>query len=69
MKNYNDYILASFIIWFILAISYLIGELNCSYFKIPILNISITIGNAANVCGSIILAAIRIQNPILKVQI
>jgi hypothetical protein len=60
--------LASSILWFIIAVSYIIGELNCTNFRIPILNIVITIGNAANICSSIILGVIRLRNPILKQQ-
>jgi 1-phosphatidylinositol-4-phosphate 5-kinase len=69
LNYYFNYILASCIIWTVLAISNLLSGLNCEYFQKSWLDASITLGNAAKLATPIVLSILRYHDPTIKKKI
>jgi len=69
LKYYFNYIVASCIIWSILAVSNLLSGLNCEYFQKRWLNSTISLGNAAKLATPIVLSILRYHDPTIRKKI
>jgi 1-phosphatidylinositol-4-phosphate 5-kinase len=66
MRYYFNYILASSIIWTVLAISNFMMYLNCAKLHLPLLNIFVTICTMAKVATPIVLSIMRYYDPSIR---
>lgn len=69
LRYYFYYVVATSMIWTILALSNLLAGLNCEYFQNPSFNVVITIGNAAKIITPIVLSVIRYKDPTIKKKV
>ena len=69
LKYYFNYIVASCVIWTVLAFSNLLSGLNCEFFKKLWLDWAITLGNAAKLATPIVLSILRYHDPTIRRKI
>ena len=69
LSYYFNYVVCTSIIWGIVTISNFVVAFNCLYIHNPLLNIFVTIGNAAKIFSPVVLSCLRYRDPTIKKKV